>query len=400
MKTFEDLCEDATAHAAGYFPKQNIGRSTIANWLTVAQRLPDATPQLHNAKILQLAKSLLSKLGADAEIDLLVEETRLQYEQMSSKQRTARDPNQHALSKKIAEAFVENQKAGVEPKIVLAVGVIGAVVAVVLLVVRLRAGRESIRRFSPSPDVLTLARIAKQSGEAAAVAQQLQRGILEPWRWTFHEAIAEIPKHGPFLEALKQAGAGGPAVTNSKKFDPKLMEDTEWVGPAPDSTCLVEEVLDPGFMLRGGGVVRRATVVCQTMDWQILAAHDHPVSKHVRAPGAGFVSDDLAYRRAWRARQGLLDAHRLREAFSERELQEWADALHDAFAKQLLAVPRRVGQLGERFRSLQMEQHGEEVFGDVMVLRVADRDGVPQYGLAVEDGLALLPAVVEVEEAL
>ena len=169
-----------------------------------------------------------------------------------------------------------------------------------------------------------------------------------------------------------------------------------------EGSWLVREILEQGFSLPDGIPISRATVQCETTDWRVLSTHDHPISTYVLESERGFVSDDLGYRCSWRARQGFLDAHRLRDQFDERALQDWAVSLATAFAdgptKGSAGVPERVGAPGQRFLSLQMIQNGADVLGDADVVSIVDRDGVPQFGLAAARGLALLPAVVEVRE--
>lgn len=388
MTSLERLADEAIRHVAAAFRPR-----TRDQW-SISGLSPTAATEIRQRDIPARARALLSREGGDDSVETALARTQ-EGPGMSGGERK--------LAEKVIHAFLNGEEVAVEPAITIGIAVACATAAVVVVVVAIRRGATR-REIEPSPHVRLLGRIADRGGEASVVAKALQRTIEEPDVWSLRDALPALRDAAarPLLVALQAEGALAEAAAVGRPFTSDSMVDRSPVGTQIDGSWLVREILEQGFVLPDGTSIVRATVRCETTDWRVLSTHDHPVSIYLLERERGFVSDDMGYRYSWRTRQGFLDAHRLRDEFDERTLQDWATSLANAFAegstRGSVGFPLRVGAPGQRFLSLQMIQHGTDVLGDGDVVSVVERHGVPQFGLAAERGLALLPAVVQVRE--
>jgi hypothetical protein len=386
VKSVQGLSDEAVRHVAGAF------RERYRDRLSGGSLSPTAASEIARRDVRARARAILRN-----GVELERVDTALSYTQEAP---TMSD-GQRRRAGEIVQAFLNGEEVAVDPSITIAIATAAATAAVVVVVASVRRGHIK-QGMMPSQDVLVLRRIAESGTEAALAAKALQRMITDPEVWALSEALPALrsPAGRPLLAALAREGALVEAASVGQRFDARAMVDRTSIGAGSNGDWLVGEVVEQGFLLADRTPITQAAVICETADWRVLSGHGHPVSTYILAHGRGFISDDQSYRRAWRAEQGFLDAQRLRERFDEATLQDWARSLAAAFAGTLQGansgVPHQVGVPGKRFQALQMISAGDEVLGDADVVAVIERGGVPQFGLAVERGLALLPAVVEV----
>jgi hypothetical protein len=284
-----------------------------------------------------------------------------------------------------------------------------AALAAAYVLWKLRRG-ESIRGFRPSAEYFALAGLeADGPSEARPIAKRVLDRVASPTKWSLSGAdltgISDAEKRILLLELHKleierlsiyQPAAGDPYDANV--MEAKVSDAAKWVvaeDVAPSHAAL--------YLRTDSGVCNlmvRALVQVQTLDWWLISKGESPVAKFIAARGADLTDLPNTQVGRWHADTGFVNASLLRGSFDERTLEEWrTDILRryqEAYGDDTSHRLKAVGQPGDPYRLSSMDAEND-VRGEAEVVEVVVRDGIPQRGLCVEGGLAILPAIVRVE---
>lgn len=294
-------------------------------------------------------------------------------------------------------------------EVVWLLGVAAAAAVLALVVVARRKGSAPFRRgeLAASADFKALVRVKSQGGEAAAQAQTVIDAERSPWTFKLEGGLStlEPTERRVLLRSLSALDVGIVRWVPSpgSRYDEKAMRSEQSRDDA--SEWVVERAIeDAEGYKRNDAVLLAASVSVCTADWWCLAHTnpENPVARAIRDDPERYTGLEPQYVFGWTVLQGFRVVEDLRRDFDEKTLREWAEGFRTSLVDRYPhRDDRRLvehGVAGARFDPSVMNAVGESPVADARVVRIEERDGIPQRGLGSLGAPPLLYAIVRVEE--
>lgn len=301
----------------------------------------------------------------------------------------------------------EHKMEAYEVTRLLAVAAAVAVVALVAIARRKGAAPFQGGELAASADFKALLRVKSQGGEAAAHARAVIDAEASPWTFKLDGGLStlEPTERRVLLKSLSALDVGVVRWVPSpgSRYDEEAMRSERSRDDA--SVWVVERSIeDAEGYKRNDAVLLAASVSVCTADWWCLAHAnpENPLARAIRDDPERYTGLEPEYVFGWTVLQGFRVVEDLRRDFDEKTLREWAEGYRTSLVGWYPhRDDRRLvehGVAGARFDPSVMKAVGESPVADARVVRIEERDGIPQRGLGSLGAPPLLYAIVRVEE--